>query len=52
MGKAIKVDEKNYTRLNNYAGILRAKLGKPVSLNEVISLILDEYEKMKKVKKT
>lgn len=40
MKKVVKLSEQNYKRLNMMAGELRAGLGSPVSIDEVISRLL------------
>lgn len=45
MEKTIKVREEIYNRLNRYAGMLRIRERKPVSMNEAISELLKKEGK-------
>ena len=40
--KTIKVSEKGYMELNSYAGSLRVKENRPVSLNEALLKLLEK----------
>jgi len=40
MAKTIKISESNYRMLNSYAGMLRSRLGRPVSFDHVLANLL------------
>jgi len=43
--KTIKIGEKGYKELNRYAGVLRAKENRPVSMNEALLRLLEKSRK-------
>ena len=45
MSKTVKLDEKEYGELNRYAGSLRFKLNRPVSLSEALADLLGRTDK-------
>jgi len=40
MAKTIKISESNYRMLNNYAGMLRSRFGRPISFDYVLATLL------------
>ena len=44
--KTIKIGEKGYQELNKFAGELRAKENRPVSLNEALLRLLETHKKV------
>jgi len=42
--KSVKIKESTYQRLNELAGILQKKFKRPVSLDEVINILLKKAE--------
>lgn len=45
VAKTIKISEKSYRELNNYAGLLRIKEKKPVSIDDALLALLSKTEK-------
>lgn len=49
VSKTVRVDEKTYRRLSEYAGDLQIKLKRPVSINEAIKYLAQEAPKNNRI---
>jgi len=47
VSKTIKISEKSYNKLNAFAGSLRAKEGKPISIDKALSELFERSTKGK-----
>ena len=47
MSKTIKISEKSYNKLNAFAGSLRIKEGKPISIDKALSKLFEKSTKGK-----
>ena len=47
VSKTIKISEKSYNKLNAFAGTLREKEGKPVSIDSALSALFEKSPKGK-----
>jgi len=45
VSKTVKVNDETYNKLNKYAGMLRSKERRPVSMSYTISILLEDVEK-------